>query len=324
MAKSENQKLKLLIIKDLLEAETDEHHAVSMQQILDHLNTRGIKAERKSIYHDIECLIEYGMDIEVQKGRGGGYYLSSRPFELPELKMLVDAVESSKSLSTRKSMELIGKLGHLTSKQQAGQLRRQVVVSGRIKTMNESIYYNVDHIHQAIAQHVQIAFRYFDWGVDREKHFRHLNYTASPHALCWADENYYLIAHSERHGITHYRVDKMASITLLDAPCVVTEELKSLNLADYSKSVFSMFGGEIHSVQMRFSNALAGVVIDRFGRDSMLIPDGEEHFTFTANIAVSPMFLSWIIGFGAKAKILYPQRVVDQCTDLLKETLAQY
>ena len=324
MARSEGQKQKLLILKDLLEQQSDESHPLSMQQILRHLEAAGIHAERKSIYDDMECLREYGLDIVQQKGRNGGYFLASRLFEAPELKLLVDAVQSSRFLTEKKSLELIGKLEGLASVHEAGQLRRQVVVSGRVKTMNESIYYNVDRIHEAIASNSRIAFRYFDWGPDREKHFRPRAYEASPYALCWADENYYLIAHSERHGITHYRVDKMASIELTGKPRAVTEASKSLDLAAYSRSVFSMFGGQVQSVKMRFSNTLAGVVIDRFGRDSMLIPDGPDHFTFTADIAVSPVFLGWIIGFGDRAQILYPPAVVEECCSLLQRTLRQY
>lgn len=324
MAKSERQKLKLLLLRDLLLRESDETHPLSMQQILQSLDAAGVCAERKSIYHDLECLKEYGMDILSLKGKNGGYYLASRPFELPELKLLVDAVQSSRFLSEKKSLELIGKLESLSSVHEAGQLRRQVVVSGRVKTMNESIYYNVDRIHDAIARNSRITFHYFEWGVDRKKHDRPGLYEASPYALCWADENYYLIADSARHGITHYRVDKMASIEITNEPRAVTEASRKLDLAAYSRAVFSMFGGEVQQVRMRFSNSLAGVVIDRFGRDSMLVPDGPEHFTFTAPIAVSPMFLGWIISFGDKAKILYPQSVADQCRELLERTLAQY
>ena len=297
MAKSERQKLKLLVLKDFFERQTDEAHPATMQQILAHLAAQGIRAERKSIYSDLECLRDYGMDILLDHG---GYYLAARDFELPELKLLVDAVQSSRFLSEKKSLELIGKLESLCSVHEAGQLRRQVVVSGRVKTMNESIYYNVDCIHDAIAHNSRITFRYFDWGPDRQRHFRPDEYEVSPYALCWADENYYLISHSPRHGITHFRVDKMASIRANGVPRTVTEETKRLDLARYSRAVFSMFSGQVQPVRMRFDNSLAGVVIDRFGRDSMLIPDGPNHFTFTAEIAVSPLFLSWVAGFGAK------------------------
>lgn len=324
MPKSERQKLKLLLLKDLLERQSNEAHPLSMQQLLEALEAEGIQAERKSIYSDIACLQDFGMDIVLTKGHGGGYYLGARPFELPELKLLVDAVQSSKFLSQKKTLELISKLEQLSNVHDASQLHRQVVVSGRIKTMNESVYYHVDRIHEAIAKDRQIRFRYFDWGPDRKKHYRRGLYRASPYALCWADENYYLIADSARHGITHYRVDKMDNLALSRTPRAVTEQSKSLDLARYTKAVFSMYNGQTTPVKMRFDNAIAGVVIDRFGRDAMLIPDGPDHFTLTADIAVSPVFLSWIIQFGGRAKILSPQPVVESCKNLLRTQLAQY
>ena len=184
MPKSENQKQKLLHLKVFFERETDENHPASMTQILEHLAARDIKAERKSIYSDIQTLQDFGMDIVLEKGKAGGYYLASREFELPELKLLVDAVQSSKFLTDKKSLSLIQKLEGLSSHHEASQLRRQVVVSGRVKTMNESIYYNVDRIHDAIAQNSQIQFRYYDWGIDGKRMYRKGSYTASPYALC--------------------------------------------------------------------------------------------------------------------------------------------
>lgn len=324
MAKSEKQKLKLLYLLDYLRQHSDEEHPISTQEIIDHLQALDIRAERKSIYNDIACLQEYGADIELQKGRNGGYYMASRDFELPEIKLLVDAVQSSRFLTTKKSLELIGKLEHLASRHEAGSLQRNVVVSGRVKNMDESIYYNVDAIHEAIAAGSQITFRYFEWGVDRKRHFRDKEYTASPYALFWDTENYYLIAHSQRHGLTHYRVDKMVNICQTGKMRYMGEEVKNLDLTSYGKNVFSMFGGKAVAVKMRFQNELAGVVIDRFGADSMLIPDGESHFTFTAPVSVSPAFLGWIAQFGDRARILYPENVVEQQKQLLADALKQY
>ena len=324
MARAEKQKLKLLYLRQILEEQTDENHPVTAQQLLELLAEKGIKAERKSIYSDMACLQEFGLDICTAHGRGGGYFLASREFELPELKLLVDAVQSSRFLSERKSVELIAKLETLASRYDAGSLRRQVTVSGRVKTMNESIYYNVDRIHDAIANDVQITFRYFDWGVDRERHYRDRTYTASPYALCWDDQNYYLIAHSARHGLTHYRVDKMMRITKTGKRRVMDDTVRSLDLSKYGKSVFGMFSGETQTVKMRFHNSLAGVVIDRFGRDIMLIPDGEEHFIFTAEIAVSPIYFGWMSGFGDRARILYPQSVIEEYKKLCGPAVEQY
>ena len=319
MARSERQKLKLLYIKDLLEQQSDETHPLSTQAIVDALARQGIQAERKSIYDDIACLQQYGMDIVCIRGPGGGYFLASRPFELPELKLLVDAVQSSRFLTEKKSMQLIAKLGTLASREQAGSLRRQVVVSGRVKTMNESIYYSVDLLHEAIARNSQISFRYFDWNLDGGRRYRPGKYTASPYALCWQDENYYLIAHSERHGLTHYRVDKMAQISITDKPRYMDAQMRSIDLSEYGKNVFGMFGGAREQVHLRFDRSLTGVVIDRFGRRTLLIPDGPDAFICTVEVAVSPNFFGWLASFGRRAAILGPERVREDYLALCRE-----
>ena len=324
MARSDDQKRKLLYLRELLEQQSDENHPLSTQYILEYLAERGIQAERKSIYSDIACLQDFGMDICTRRGRGGGFFLASRAFELPELKLLVDAVQASRFLTKRKSMELISKLEALASRHDAGSLRRQVTVSGRVKTMNESIYYNVDRIHDAIAHNSQITFRYFDWGVDRERHYRDRTYAASPYALCWDDQNYYLIAHSERHGITHYRVDKMTHITETAKPRYSDAQTRNLDVSRYGRSVFGMFSGETEPVKMRFHDSLAGVVIDRFGKSAMLVPDGESHFTFTTEIVLSPVFYGWLAGFGEQAEIMFPASVREDFADLCRRTLSLY
>lgn len=324
MSKSDGQKLKILYVKQFLEEHSDEDHPVTTQEIQDHLASRGIQAERKSIYNDIACLQDFGLDIIHKPGRSGGYFLAARTFELPELKLLVDAVQSSRFLTTKKSSQLVNKLSTLASTHQSASLRRQLLVSGRVKTMNESIFYNVDHIHEAIAKNAQIRFQYFDWSTDGKRIPRPDAYVASPYTLVWDDEYYYLVAHSERHGITHYRVDKMQDIQILNQPRSISPEAKRLDQAKYGRNVFGMFGGETLSVKMRFHRSLAGVIIDRFGQDSMLIPDGPDHFTFTSEIAVSPIFLGWIAGFGSRAKILYPQSVIDAFLDLCGPSVEQY
>lgn len=188
MGRTENQKLKLLYLKELFERQSDEEHLLSMQDILDALAAQGIRAERKSVYDDILCLQQFGMDIVTVRGRKGGYFLASRTFELPELKLLVDAVQSSRFLSERKSMQLIAKLETLASQYAAGSLRRQVTVAGRVKTMNESVYYSVDLLHEAIQKNSRITFRYFDYDLNGSRRYRPGLYTASPYALCWQDE----------------------------------------------------------------------------------------------------------------------------------------
>ena len=200
-------------------------------------------------------------------------------------------------------------------------MRGEIMVSGQVKNMNESIYYNVDTIQEAIGKNCRITFRYFDWGIDRARHFRNRIYEASPYALCWDHENYYLLAHSERHGITHYRVDRMTDIACINVRRNPCPELTGSALSRYASQVFQMYAGEPTQVKLRFHNALSNVVIDRFGLDPVFTPDGPSHFTILADVAVSPMFLSWIMGFGARAQILHPQWVVQRMTALCQEIL---
>ena len=322
MGRTENQKLKLLYLKELFERQSDEEHLLSMQDILDALAAQGIRAERKSVYDDILCLQQFGMDIVTVKGRNGGYFLASRTFELPELKLLVDAVQSSKFLSERKSMQLIAKLETLASGYAAGSLRRQVTVAGRVKTMNESVYYSVDLLHEAIQKNSRITFRYFDWDLQGRRRFRPKTYEASPIALCWEDENYYLVAYGAPHGLTHYRVDKMTEITATGVPRESNDETRSFDPAVYSQQVFGMFRGEQCRMKLRFENSLAGVVLDRFGRDRLLVPDGPDHFVFQADISVSPTFLGWLAGFGGRAEIVFPASAAEAYRDFLRRALS--
>ena len=325
MPKSDNQKLKIFYILDYLQKNSHQNHPVRAAELLSMLEKQhNIVCDRKTVYSDIAALQDYGVDIVSIPGKNGGYYIASRNFELPELKLLIDAVQSSRFLTEKKSRELIEKLCSQCSVHDAKLMRRDVLVSGRVKSMNETIYYNVDAIQEAIAQNKQIAFRYFDWSIDRRRKYRDRDYQASPYGLCQDSENCYLLAHSPRHGVTSYRVDRMSDITLLDQPRIPCPELTGKALVEHANRLFQMYSGESAAVKLRFHRSLINVVIDRFGREIMLIPDGEEHLVFTVNVAVSPIFLSWIIGFGSKARILYPQSVIDQCKAMCREALAQY
>ena len=321
MPKSDNQKLKLLYIRDYLERNSDERHPVGAQELIDMLARQGITAERKSIYSDIKALQDFGIDILNRRGKDGGYYIGSRNFELPELKLLIDAVQSSRFLTEKKSRELIKKLCQQCNRYDESLMHRDVVIDRRVKSMNETIYYNVDAIQEAISKGVQITFRYFDWNIDGTRRYRDRDYLASPYGLCQDNENCYLLAHSPRHGVTHYRVDRMTDIALTGEKRVPCPELTGPRLVEHANQLFQMYSGDRASVKLRFHRSLTNVIIDRFGHDIMLIPDGEEHFTFLVDVAVSPMFLSWVIGFGEKATILYPQHVVDECRRLAQTAI---
>lgn len=327
MAKSANQKLKLLYLARILCQRTDPHHVMGAPELIAALAEYEIKAERKSIYDDIEALRLFGLDIERRSERPAGYYVASRTFEMPELKLLVDAVQSSKFITHKKSSELIAKIESLASRYEAHDLQRQVYVSGRIKAMNESIYYNVDKIHAAISEDRQISFTYFEWTVEKKRRFRHdgAPYTVSPYALIWDDENYYLLAFDmQADKIKHYRVDKMMHINMSAAKRAGREVFDQIDMASYTKRVFGMFGGKTEQVRIEFSDRLAGVVIDRFGKDIYMRKSDAGHFIIVAQVELSPLFLSWVLGFGTEAKLLAPQHVVDSLLGQLADTAALY
>ena len=325
MPKSDNQKLKIFYILDYLQKNSHEAHPVRALELIAMLDREhNISCDRKTVYSDVAALQDYGVDIVSLPGKNGGYYIASRNFELPELKLLIDAVQSSRYLTEKKSRELIEKLLTQCNEQDAKLMKRNILVSGRVKSMNETIYYSVDSIQEAIAQNKQITFRYFDWDFGGKRRYREKLYIASPYGLCQDNENCYLLALSDRHGITAYRVDRMIDISLLDTPRTPCPELTGKALIDHANKLFQMYSGDAVDVKLRFHNSLINVVIDRFGKDTMLIPDGDAHFNFTVRVAVSPMFLSWVMGFGNKAKILYPQSVADSLCDLCREDMNQY
>jgi len=325
MPKSDNQKLKIFYILDYLQRNSNAAHPVRASDLTEMLQKRhNILCERKSVYSDIAALQEYGVDIVSIPGKKGGYYIASRNFELPELKLLIDAVQSSRFLTEKKSRELIEKLCNQCNEHDARLMRRDVLVSGRVKSMNETIYYNVDAIQEAISANLQITFRYFDWDLTGKRKYRDRDYAASPYGLCQDNENCYLLAWSERHGVTSYRVDRMADIRLSTQKRIPCPELTGKKLTEHANRLFQMYSGDATTVKLRFHRSLINVVIDRFGRDILLIPDGEDYFVFTVDVAVSPMFLSWLIGFGSKAKILHPQSVIDACRQICRESMDQY
>ncbi len=327
MARSANQKLKCLYLRQFLLENTDEAHPVTVSQMIDYLARHDIAAERKSIYDDIDGLRSYGLDIEYRKAQDGGYFIANREFQLPELKLLVDAVQSSKFLSLRKSNELIAKLEKLASRHEAQALRRQVYVTHRIKNMNESIYYNVDALHSAIAAGSRITFRYFDWDMNGKKKYRHegKRYRISPWALLWDDENYYLVGYDAEHAERrHYRVDKMESITQTGEERLGKELFAGFDPAAYSRKVFGMYGGEPQKVTLRFESSMSNIVFDRFGRELILTPDREGGFTVTVEVVPSPQFFAWLTGLGAPVKILSPQPIVQQFCDYLQNVLDAY
>ena len=320
-------KIKLLYVMKILLEKTDDHHALSAQQIIEALGSYDIRADRKSIYADIETLREFGLDILQQKGSQSGYYIGGRDFELAELKLLVDAVQSSKFITSRKSEELIKKLEQLVSEYDAKELRRDVVIYNRPKTANESIYYAVDRLHQAIHSNQQIAFRYREWTVAKKMRLKKAGgtYTVSPWALSWADENYYLIAFDEEADtIKHYRVDKMMDIDILLLERQGKERFKDFDIATFSKKTFAMFGGQDEQVTLHCHNSLVNAVLDRFGTDVMLRPLDGEYFQVVIAVSVSPHFYGWLTAIGNRIEVIGPDWVQKAYVQYLAKIMKNY
>ncbi len=328
MPKGTNQKFKLYRLAQIMQEKTDDEHYITMPEIMANLAGYDVTADRKSIYADLRDLSILGVEVEGEPiGNRYHYHVVSRLFELPELKLLVDAIQSSKFITEKKSNTLIKKLEKMASKYDAQKLQRQVYVSGRIKTMNESIYYTVDAIHNAISENKKIRFQYYQWNVKKEMELRHNGawYDISPWGLSWDDENYYLVGYdSDARQIKHYRVDKMLHIKSSDERREGKEFFKKLDMADYAKKSFGMFGGKEQTVKLLVKNSLAGVIIDRFGKDVMMIPADEEQFTVNVDVHVSRQFLGWIFSLGEDIKIAGPSDVVEQMKMETRRLLEQY
>ena len=326
MPRSANQKLKLLYLAQILMEQTDEEHPLTVQALIAQLAKHDIQAERKSVYDDLDALSRFGLDVQCRKGRMPGWFVGARDFELPELKLLVDAVQSSRFITRRKSDALIRKLERLASIHQAQQLQRQVFVSGRVKVMNESIYYNVDKLHTALSAKRAITFQYFDYNMYREKVFRRegAQYTVSPYGLIWNNDNYYLVAYDGSHReMRHYRVDKMAEITVTNLPREGAEDYPNFDIAVYGQKHFGMYSGEETTVTLRTKSSMAGVVLDRFGQDVILVPDGPDFFSVSIPLVLSPQFYGWLFALDPDVTLTAPPRAVAAYQERLRSALHQ-
>ncbi|MCH5299473.1 MAG: WYL domain-containing protein [Ruminococcus sp.] len=335
MAKKPMQKQKLLYLMKIMLDKTDEMHGLTTEEIKTELARYGIAAERKSLYDDLRVLELYGLDICSEKTKTVRYYVGSRDFQISELKLLVDAIQSSKFITQKKSLELIGKLESLASENEAKLLQNQVIISNRVKTDNETIYYNVDRLHDAISGNLSVSFYYKKWVLDfgspkkiklERRHGGKL-YRVSPWALCWDDENYYLIGYDEdSEQIRHYRVDKMEKINLTEDSRKGETEFNAIDLAEYSKSTFSMFAGERTDITLRVHERLIGVMADRFGRDVFITRDSEstDHFLLKVEVNVSDQFFGWLFALGDDVRLISPDSVVRRFSDHCNKVIEIY
>lgn len=309
------QKQKLLVLQKILMEKTDENHTLTVAQIIRELGLLGIKSERKTVYDDIRTLTDFGMDIVVSKqAHANSYYVGSLLFQEEELAILVDAVASSKFLTKKKSNELIAKIQTLANKFNSKKLKRNIYVAGRVKSFNEALYYNVSSIQDAIFLNHQISFKYYEYNLYKKKQLKHHGewYTVSPYHLIWENDNYYLICYCNKHEkICRYRVDKIAQVYGSDEKCKELSEDES-DFAKGLRSMYNMYGGVEEKITAQFDNSLIGVVIDRYGDDISVHEVTDKTFKVFLDVQVSPTFWGWMFQFGNKAKIISPQRVVDQ------------
>lgn len=327
MSHIEGQRLKMLYIKDYLERETDEKHPCTKQDLIDMLAGHGIEVTPKTLGRDVTALAEeYGMDIVTN---GYRYFVASRDFDLEEVRMLVDMAQVSNFITKKKTGELIAKLQGLCSVHQAKSLNRDVYIRSRIKNMNESVYRNIDGISAAIAENKKIRFQYYSYNLQKEKEFRHggrIHYV-SPFALIYVDQNYYMLgydAYATVKRLRHYRVDRMANISITRSFREGHELFEKTDMSTYTTKTFYMFTGDEQRVTLRFANELTDPVIDRFGEDVFLHPDGPKSFTVTTDVVVSPQFFAWLSAYGRKAEIVSPAAVREEFEAHLREILKVY
>ena len=326
MSRGTNQKFKFTYLMKIMQEKTDDEHSLTMPQIMEELEKYDVTAERKSIYADFQDMTDkFGVEIiKEQIGRETYYHVGAREFELAEVKLLIDAIQSSKFITQTKSRELITKIKSFVSEHQAKQLQRQVYINDRVKTMNESVYYNVDDIHTAINQDKKIRFKYYKWDINKKLVPRHNGdwFVVSPWTLTWDDENYYLVAFDDLdHRIKHYRVDKMMRISIEDEKRDGREEFKNFDMAEYSKATFGMYQGQKTKVKIRLANYMCGVFIDRFGKDITFRPVDNEHSELHVDVNVSPQFFGWIFSLGKDVKVVGPEEVVEELRAKTEEFL---
>ena len=327
MAK-EIQNLKLLYLVDIFEKKTNETHGLSAKELMEELNEYGIHVERKTLYRDIALLQKYGLDIiKDRNGRSIVYYLGNREFELPELKLMVDAIQSSRFITKKNSKTLIGKIESLTNEYDAEELNRQVYVSGRVKTENESIYYIVDSIHSAINKDRKISFQYYELFGNRIKRLRHNGdyYSVSPWIMLWNNQNYYLVAYDDKNSdIRHYRLDRMTNVNIKDEKRSGKRALKDLDVGAFTRKTFGMFSGEEKRVTIAADNSHAGILFDRFGNDTKTRAIDDDHVEIEVDVNVSDQFLGWIVSLGNEIKITGPEDVVEKMRKMLDERVRVY
>ena len=316
MAQDNCQKIKLLKLYELLRQETDEQHPMTTMTIIDRLGKMGISCERRTLAKDMAILNEQGYEVMFRWiGKEKGYYIEDRSFSVPELKILIDAVQAASFITDKKTSELIEKIADLGGGHRADILKSNMVCFNTRKHSNESIYYNVGYLEDAIQQQKKVIFCYFDLNEHGEKVYRREghHYVVEPVVLVFNEDNYYLMVYSARHdGTANYRVDRMDKVEIIDEPvCEKALELRE-SVDCFTEQAFKMYGGQPVDITLQFDHKLIGVVYDKFGEDTKMIRLNSDTCVATVKVQVSPTFWGWIFQFGKLMKILSPEPVSEE------------
>ena len=325
MAEQNVKKIKLLRLMEILRAETDEQNPMLASELRKRLADKGVIVDRRVLTRDIDILNEFGYEIMVTMiGHEKAYYVIDRSFSVPELKILIDAVQAATFITDKKTPELVEKIAALGGAHRAEILQENIVCFNTRKHSNESIYYNVDCLENAIQNNKKVIFLYYDLDEHGEKVYRRdgHHYVVEPIALVFNDDNYYITCYSAKHdGTANYRVDRMTSVESIDEEISKKAQELRCEMGCYTEQVFKMYGGELENVTLELDDKLIGIIYDKFGEDTKIVRTGETTVAASVKVQISPTFFGWLFQFGSQMKVLSPAEVVNEYTKRLKELI---
>ena len=327
-----SRKIKLLKIWEILRQETDENHKMGTPTLIARLKKEGIEVDRKILYKDIELLNMNGYEILCDRSKSNEYYVIDRSFDIPEIRILMDAVQAAAFVTEKKTKVLVDKIAELAGSKRAEVLKSNIAEFNTVKSNNESIYYSIDTITQAKDENKKIGFYYFDYDINREKLYRKLSgtdkdrwYIVNPVATVFDNDQYYLICYDDKHkGLANYRIDRMERVEMLDEAITRNSEIEAIDISKHKRQLFGMYGGEIKKVTFIADKSLIDVIFDKFGSQAKIVEAENGVLKCTVEVQVGPMFIAWLCSFGTKIKAVSPPTVVKRVKEHLEDTLSQY
>lgn len=334
MKKDNNgNKIRLLRLWEILKKETDEDHPMGTMCLLERLNAEGIPCNRATLYSDIALLNQYGYEVLCNRSTSNEYYVVNRDFDIPEIQILIDAVQAASFITDSKTPVFVDKLAQLAGTQKAKVLKKNIVEFSTIKGDNEVIYYSIDEITNAITKRKKIEFRYFDYGIEKKKIYRMdptfpeeiRTYVVNPVMTVFHDDKYYLVCYTDKHlNLTQFRIDRMEKVTMLKQSITPNPVVKQKEIAKHKRSLFDMFGGERTNIEFIAEIAVLDAVYDRFGDNVRVIPYKDNRVLCSVEVQVGNPLITWFIGFGESLKVVSPKGVILQIKNLIKEAMENY